>query len=187
MSVFYRSININCMPSFRPHHFHHFRPMMPMCMPYYNSVFYGMGMFALGQATGNALFSMMGLGNNNNNIFYQQPMDSEEEGRDVTVAVEEGDSVYQIGRTLESRGLIQDAKVFVVQEKLSNYSGKLQPGTYILNTSMTPDEIMEILAKENVAGQPDQTQDGETEQAGSSELQEGSDASGEAEQGGAEE
>ena len=46
---------------------------------------------------------------------------------------------------------------------------------------------MEILAKENVAGQPDQTQDGETEQAGSSELQEGSDASGEAEQGGAEE
>ena len=121
------------------------------------------------------------------NIFYQQPMDSEEEGRDVTVAVEEGDSVYQIGRTLESRGLIQDAKVFVVQEKLSNYSGKLQPGTYILNTSMTPDEIMEILAKGNVAGQPDQTQDGETEQAGSSELQEGSDASGEAEQGGAEE
>ena len=121
------------------------------------------------------------------NIFYQQPMDSEEEGRDVTVAVEEGDSVYQIGRTLESRRLIQDAKVFVVQEKLSNYSGKLQPGTYILNTSMTPDEIMEILAKENVAGQPDQTQDGETEQAGSSELQEGSDASGEAEQGGAEE
>ena len=121
------------------------------------------------------------------NIFYQQPMDSEEEGRDVTVAVEEGDSVYQIGRTLESRGLIQDAKVFVVQEKLSNYSGKLQPGTYILNTSMTPDEIMEIMAKENVAGQPDQTQDGETEQAGSSELQEGSDASGEAEQGGAEE
>ena len=122
------------------------------------------------------------------NIFYQQPMDSEEEGRDITVVVEEGDSVYQIGKTLESRGLIRDAKVFVVQEKLSNYSGKLQPGTYILNTSMTPDEIMEILAKENVTGQPDQTQDGESEQEGSSELQEGSDASaGEAEQGGAEE
>ena len=77
--------------------------------------------------------------------------------------------------------------MFVVQEKLSNYSGKLQPGTYILNTSMTPDEIMEILAKENVTGQPDQTQDGESEQEGSSELQEGSDASaGEAEQGGSE-
>lgn len=122
------------------------------------------------------------------NIFYQQPVDSEDEGKDVTVVVEEGDSVYQIGKTLENRGLIRDAKVFVVQEKLSNYSGKLQPGTYILNTSMTPDEIMEILAKENVTGQPDQTEGGETEQEGSSQLQEGSDASaGDGEQGGAEE
>ena len=72
MSVFYRSINLSYMPSCRPHHFHHCRPVMPMCMPYYNSVFYGMGMFSLGYATGNALLSMMGLGNNNN-IFYQQP------------------------------------------------------------------------------------------------------------------
>ena len=37
-------------------------------------------------------------------IFYQQPVDSEEEGRDITVVVDEGDSVYQVGRTLESRG-----------------------------------------------------------------------------------
>lgn len=103
-------------------------------------------------------------------IFYQQPVDTEEESRDITVVVDEGDSVYQIGRTLESRGLIRDAKVFVVQEKLSNFSGKLQPGTYILNTGMTPDEIMEILARENVKGQPNQTQEG------SSELQNGSDA-----------
>ena len=83
-------------------------------------------------------------------IFYQQPMDSEEEGRDITVVVEDGDSVYQIGKTLENRGLIRYAKVFVVQEKLSNYSGKLQTGTYILNTSMTPDEMMEILSRENI-------------------------------------
>lgn len=108
-------------------------------------------------------------------IFYQQPMDAKEEGRDVTVVVDDGDSVYQIGRTLESRGLIRDAKVFVVQEKLSNFSGKLQPGTYILNTSMTPDEMMEILARENVKGQPDQTQEDGTAQEGSSDIQEGAD------------
>ena len=108
-------------------------------------------------------------------IFYQQPVDSEEEGRDITVVVDEGDSVYQIGRTLESRGLIRDAKVFVVQEKLSNYSGKLQAGTYILNTSMTSDEMMEILARENVKGQPDQTQEDGTAQEGSSDIQEGAD------------
>ena len=112
-------------------------------------------------------------------IFYQQPMDAKEEGRDVTVVVDDGDSVYQIGRTLESRGLIRDAKVFVVQEKLSYFSGKLQPGTYILNTSMTPDEMMEILARENVKGQPDQTQEDGTAQEGSSELQNSPDAQSE--------
>lgn len=108
-------------------------------------------------------------------IFYQQPMDSQEEGRDITVTVEEGDSVYQVGRTLESRGLIRDAKVFIVQEKLSNYSGKIQAGTYILNTGMTTDEMLEILARENIKGQPNQTQEDGSAQEGSSELQSGAD------------
>ena len=112
-------------------------------------------------------------------IFYQQPMDSEEEGRDITVVVEDGDSVYQIGKTLENRGLIRDAKVFVVQEKLSNYSGKLQTGTYILNTSMTPDEMMEILSRENIKGQPNQTQEDGTAQEGGSDIQNGTDADAE--------
>lgn len=112
-------------------------------------------------------------------IFYQQPMDSEEEGRDITVVVEDGDSVYQIGKTLENRGLIRDAKVFVVQEKFSNYSGKLQTGTYILNTSMTPDEMMEILSRENIKGQPNQTQEDGTAQEGSSDIQNGTDADAE--------
>ena len=120
-------------------------------------------------------------------IFYQQPVDSEEEGRDITVVVDEGDSVYQVGRTLESRGLIRDAKVFVVQEKLSNYSGKIQAGTYILNTSMTTDEMLEILSRENVKGQPNQTQEDGTAQEGSSEIQNGSDAQPEASQDGEEE
>ena len=112
-------------------------------------------------------------------IFYQQPMDSEEEGRDITVVVEDGDSVYQIGKTLENRGLIRDAKVFVVQEKLSNYSGMLQTGTYILNTSMTPDEMMEILSRENIKGQPNQTQEDGTAQEGSSDIQNGTDSDAE--------
>ena len=97
-------------------------------------------------------------------IFYQQPMDSEEEGRDITVVVEDGDSVYQIGKTLENRGLIRDAKVFVVQETLSNYSGKLQTGTYILNTSMTQDEIVAILARENIKCKTNKTKEDVTAQ-----------------------
>ena len=67
-------------------------------------------------------------------IFNQVPMVNEEDGRDITVVVENGDSVYQMGKTLKNKGLIEDAKIFVIQEKLSNYKGKLQAGTYILNT-----------------------------------------------------
>ena len=53
---------------------------------------------------------------------------------------------YDIARTLKSKGLIDDALVFVVQEKLSNYSGKMRPGTYLLSTAYTPNRIMGILA-----------------------------------------
>jgi len=88
-------------------------------------------------------------------IFHQVPVASGE-GKDVTVVIKGGSSVYQIGKILENKDLIEDAKVFYVQEKLSNYSGKLQAGTYILNTALTADEMMEILAKENVEGQPSQ-------------------------------
>ncbi len=110
-------------------------------------------------------------------IFNQESMDNEENGRDVTVVIKEGDSVYQIGKTLKKKGLIDDAKIFVAQEMLSSYKGKLQPGTYILSTSMTPDEMMEILARENTEGQPDQTNTGGKAKEGSSEIQDGSSSS----------
>lgn len=110
-------------------------------------------------------------------IFNQESMDTEENGRDITVVIKEGDSVYQIGKTLKKKGLLEDAKIFVAQEKLSSYKGKLQPGTYILNTSMTPDEMMAIMARENTEGQPDQTSTGGKAKEGSSEIQDGSSSS----------
>lgn len=96
-------------------------------------------------------------------IFNQVPMANEEDGRDITVVVENGDSVYQIGKTLKNKGLIEDAKIFVIQEKLSTYKGKLQAGTYILNTSMDMEEMMTVLARENTEGQPDQTKEGSSD------------------------
>ena len=83
-------------------------------------------------------------------------MDDEDHGEDVTVVIKDGASVYQIGKILKSKGLIKDAKVFVVQESLSNYKDKLQSGTYILNTSMTTDEMLAVLAREDMTGQPEQ-------------------------------
>ena len=67
-------------------------------------------------------------------IFDQQPM-SPREGQEITVVVKEDDSVYDIAKTLESKGLVEDAKVFWIQEKLSNYKGQMKPGTYLLSTA----------------------------------------------------
>nr|WP_297885953.1 endolytic transglycosylase MltG [uncultured Blautia sp.] len=78
-------------------------------------------------------------------IFNQQPM-SPGEGQEITVVVKEDDSVYDIAKTLESKGLVEDAKVFWVQEKFSNYKGQMKPGTYLLSTAYEPSRIMAILS-----------------------------------------
>ncbi|MDO4338637.1 MAG: solute-binding protein [Eubacteriales bacterium] len=78
-------------------------------------------------------------------VFNQQPMNPGE-GQEVTVVIKQDTSVYGIAKILENKGLIEDAKVFYVQEKISNYRGKLRPGTYLLSTAYTPARIMAILA-----------------------------------------
>ena len=78
-------------------------------------------------------------------VFNQQAM-SPGEGQEVTVVIKEDASSYDIAKTLKSKGLIEDSLVFWVQEKLSNYSGKMKPGTYLLSTAYTPNRIMGILA-----------------------------------------
>lgn len=78
-------------------------------------------------------------------VFNQEAM-SPGEGQEVTVVIKQDSSVYKIAKTLESKGLIEDAKVFYVQEMFSNYHGKLRPGTYLLSTAYTPNRIMGILS-----------------------------------------
>ncbi len=67
-------------------------------------------------------------------------------GRDVNIVVETGDDVMDIGETLERRGLISDAKIFVVQAILLEYKDKIIPGEYTLNTSMKADEMIQLMA-----------------------------------------
>ena len=78
-------------------------------------------------------------------VFNEPPM-SAGSGRTVTVVVSEGDSAKEIGGKLEKNGLIRDAMLFRIQEMLSAYKDEMQPGTYELNTSMTTEEMMEIMA-----------------------------------------
>ncbi len=78
-------------------------------------------------------------------VFGEEAMD-EEPGRDVSVEIAESDSVKDIGQMLEQKGLIRDAKLFVIQEKLSGLENGIGSGTYELNTAMTVDEMLQIMA-----------------------------------------
>ena len=44
-------------------------------------------------------------------IFNQEAMADKENGRDITVVLKKGDSVYQIGKILKKKGLFEDAKI----------------------------------------------------------------------------
>ena len=81
-------------------------------------------------------------------IFGEEPMDAEP-GRDVTVTIGEYDSTQDVAEMLVQRGLIRDAELFVIQEKLSGLEEGIQPGTYDLNTAMKVEEMLEIFAAGN--------------------------------------
>ena len=78
-------------------------------------------------------------------VFTETAME-ETPGTDIVVQVTSDMSEYEIAKALEKDGLIRDAKLFYAQLKLSAYSGKLLPGTYTLNTSMTGKDMLVVMA-----------------------------------------
>ncbi len=78
-------------------------------------------------------------------IFGEEPM-ATGEGRKVSVTVGTDMSVKDIGQTLENKGLIRDANLFRIQERLSEHHGEIKPGIYELNTNMTAEEMIVIMA-----------------------------------------
>ncbi len=83
-------------------------------------------------------------------VFNQQPM-SPGDGQIVTIVVPQGADDQAIGGILEAKGLIGNKYVFFVQQFLSGYRGKLEPGTYQLSTAYTPTRIMGILSGEEAS------------------------------------
>ena len=92
-------------------------------------------------------------------VFAEEAM-SPAPGRDVEVSITQGKSAYEVGEMLEEKGLIRDAQLFMLQEKLSGYKDKMQPGIYTLNTSMTAEDMLKVMA----ANAPEETEDGEPEE-----------------------
>lgn len=79
-------------------------------------------------------------------VFADIPV-SDGEGRIVSVVVSEGQSSKELAKLLEQKGLINNAYVFYVQERLSDYKDKIQPGVYELSTAMNSEEMLEVLCR----------------------------------------
>lgn len=79
---------------------------------------------------------------------FTEPAISTGEGHPVTVTITESMSPKEIGELFEARGLVRDAKLFVLQYYLSEYSQEVGPGTFELNTSMDAEQMMAAMVVE---------------------------------------
>lgn len=76
---------------------------------------------------------------------FTEPAVSAGEGRSVTVAITEDMSPADIGRMFESKGLVRDGRLFMLQYYLSEFREDVGPGIFELSTSMTAEEMMEAM------------------------------------------
>ena len=87
---------------------------------------------------------------------YAEPAISQEPGRIISVAITDEMEAMEIGELLENKGLIRDAKLFYVQEAVSEYKDKIQPGIYDLSTAMTAEEMLTTMgSKAESAEEPE--------------------------------
>ena len=91
-------------------------------------------------------------------VFAEEPITGEP-GRNIDVTIPMGSSAMEIGEILENAGLIRDKKLFFLQERLSEYHGKLAPGDYTLNTSQTAQDMMEIMAEDEEESSTDSSEE----------------------------
>ncbi len=68
---------------------------------------------------------------------------SEAPGRDIEIQVKQGESTMNVASKLELNKVIVNKYSFYLKAKLKKYN--IMPGTFIVNTSMTYDEIFAII------------------------------------------
>ena len=79
------------------------------------------------------------------NIFYEESLTDELSARESYVTIKDGITDKQLAKLLYSKGLVKDEMICYLQIKLSDYKGKFVGGTYTLNTSMKPTQMMRVL------------------------------------------
>ena len=83
-------------------------------------------------------------------LFVQQGMDRPGEAHSemVTITEEEASSALAVGGVLEKQRLIRSRFGFAIKTKLTGYDGAILPGTYILSSDMSAEQILQKLSVE---------------------------------------
>lgn len=69
-------------------------------------------------------------------------------GKDIGIVLTDSMDAREVAALLERRGLIKDENIFWIQLKINKHEDDLKSGNYVLNTSMTPKEMMRVLSGE---------------------------------------
>ena len=85
-------------------------------------------------------------------IFNDVPVE-ESPGTDISVTIDKDTSTREIGNILESQGLVNNGFVFFIQTKMIEKGSEIKPGRYELNTSMTAEEMINIMAAKEDTGE----------------------------------
>lgn len=67
-------------------------------------------------------------------------------GKDVVLKLSEDVSIKQLTKVLEKNGLIENASVFQMKMKLEDFGDTVKAGSYHLNSSMKPSEMLQVLS-----------------------------------------
>ena len=81
-------------------------------------------------------------------IYFTGPV--HEGGEDKAIVIREGMHLKEISRMLESEGLIKNSTAFMLLAEIKGYGRRIKAGEYILNPSMTPGRIMEMMTRGEV-------------------------------------
>ena len=81
-------------------------------------------------------------------MFKEQPVtDIEvEDGKSITITIGEEVSPRSLGELLEAKGLIRDKWLFFLQYYCSEYRKEIKPGTYVLRSTMTAEDMFAVMA-----------------------------------------
>lgn len=85
-----------------------------------------------------------------------------EPGTDVTVQIFRGETTMNIASKLETGLLIVDKYSFYVKTKLKDYN--IMPGTYVLNTSMDYNEILDVITDQTNSIAAEESLEGVTDE-----------------------